>query len=218
MPAEIEIPRGWIIAIAGVLIVVCALIGWINTPFGDDGKPLFLSPERRAILRYIESAGRWAGRLQKVEEMLDDLTPPTPVPPTPSPTPVVQSTPAVTSTEAVTPTPVLTATIPGTVAPLITLPAPASQAGDLYERAHNAREAYQELSDLAQEIERTRVPDALIGLHGLVVQALETHLLWAEGILTYAGAPDAVDPYNLAFLRLEAMAALDTLETNIGGQ
>ena len=54
--------------------------------------------------------------------------------------------------------------------------------------------------------------DPLIGLHGLVGRALEAHLAWADGVLVYVGAPEAIDLAELVQLRAEAQAAASDLE------
>lgn len=179
MVAEIEVPRRAaiiavvLLAIAGVAVL--GLLGWANSPRTAEGRPLFLSPERRAILRYLDTAGDWAGRLADVGALLDGLMPPT------------------ENSELPTP------------------PSPEAQPANLYRRTHDARKARTALEDLAREVERERVPDALVGLHDLVVGALEAHLAWADSVLVYVGAPEAVDPGELAALQAEARAALEAL-------
>jgi hypothetical protein len=53
----------------------------------------------------------------------------------------------------------------------------------------------------------------LAGLHqGLVLPALEAHLLWADGVLAAVGAPESVSAEELAVLRDDAGARLTALE------
>jgi len=98
---------------------------------------------------------------------------------------------------------------------LPTPPPPDAQPVDLYQRTHDARKARTALEDLAREVERERVPDALVGLHGLVVGALEAHLDWADGVLAYVGAPEAADPDELAALQTRAYTALEALRQTL---
>jgi len=184
MAAEIEIPRRTLRVITVLLaafgLAMLGFLGWANSPRDAGGRPLLLSPERRAILRYLDTAEGWAGRLAEVGALLDGLMPPDAGPPANSELP--------------------------------TPPAPEAQPADLYRRTHEAQKARAALEDLAREVERARVPDALMGLHGLVVDALGAHLAWADGVLAYVGAPEAVDPGELAALRAEARARLADFE------
>ena len=62
-------------------------------------------------------------------------------------------------------------------------------------------------------MEQARVPDALAGLHqGLVLPALEAHLLWADGVLAHIGAPESVSAEDLAVLQKNVGDALAALE------
>jgi hypothetical protein len=57
------------------------------------------------------------------------------------------------------------------------------------------------------------VPDALTGLHrGLVLPALEAHLLWADGVLAHVGAPESMSAQDLTTLRGDARATLIAVE------
>ena len=186
---EIEVPRRLIVVAVTLVVVVGAtalgFLGWANSPRDGAGRPLLLNPERRAILRYLDTAAGWADRLAQVGALLDGLMPPEP------PAPAVDSA-------------------------LPTLPPPEEQPVDLYQQTHDARQARDALGRLAREMERAEVPDALIGLHGLAGRALDAHLAWADGVLIYVGAPEAVDPAELAQLRAGAQAALRDLEGALG--
>jgi hypothetical protein len=103
--------------------------------------------------------------------------------------------------------------ISGEDAALPTLPAPGEQPADLYRRTHDAQAAFDALRRLAAEMEQAQAPEALLGLHqGLVLPALEAHLLWADGVLARVGAPESVSVDDLAALRGEAEDALAALE------
>jgi hypothetical protein len=185
--AEIEVPRR-VAGIALTLIVIASVavlgfLGWANSPRDGDGRPLLLTAERRAVLRYLNTAEGWAERLAETGKRLESLMPP----------------------EA--------NVIEGEDSALPTLAAPGEQPPDLYRRTHDAQAACTALQALAAEVEQTQVPDALAGLHqGLVLPALETHLLWADGVLAHVGAPESVSVENLAALHDKAGDALAALE------
>ena len=158
-------------------------LGWANSPRDGDGRPLLLTAERRAVLRYLNTAEGWSGQMAKVGTNLEGLVSP--------------------EARAVT--------VEDTALP--TLPAPREQPADLYRRTHDAQAAYETLQALAAEVERAQVPDALAGLHqGLVLPALEAHLLWADGMLAHVGAPESVSAEDLAALQKNAGDALAALE------
>jgi hypothetical protein len=198
---EIEVPRRvvWAVVAALALVAVAALglLGRANSPRDGEGRPLLLTPERRAILRYLEAARGWAERLAEAGERLDGLMP-------------VGSAPKDKAADP-PPTPAAGTDAPGKEDE--TPPEPEAQPADLYRRAHEAQAARTALEDLAREAERARVPDALVGLHGgAVLAAVEAHLDWADGVLAWIGAPASVDPGSLAALRDEARDALASLE------
>jgi hypothetical protein len=185
--AEIEVPRR-VASVALALIVVLSVavlgfLGWANSPRDGDGRPLLLTTERRAVLRYLNTAEGWAERLAETGKRLESLTPP--------------EAKVVVGEDTILPT----------------LPAPGEQPPDLYQRTHDAQAAYETLQGLAAEVEQARVPDALAGLHqGLALPALEAHLLWADGVLAHVGAPESVSAEDLAALRKNAGDALASLE------
>jgi hypothetical protein len=187
MQAEIEVPRrvaGVVLAlIAVVSVAVLGFLGWANSPRDGEGRPLLLTSERRAVLRYLDTAEGWAGEIAEAGQHLESLMPP--------------------EAKMVT----------GEDAALPTLPAPVEQPADLYGRTHDAQAALAALQALASEVERAQAPDALIGLHqGLVLPALEAHLVWADGVLAAIGAPESVSAEDLAALRGDARARLTALE------
>jgi hypothetical protein len=185
--AEIEVPRR-VASIALALIIVTSVavlgfLGWANSPRDGDGRPLLLTAERRAILRYLDTAEGWTERMSEAGRRMEGLMPPE------------------------------TRTVTGEDPALPALPAPEGQPADLYRRTHDAQAACTALQGLAAEVERAQVPDALAGLHqGLVLPALEAHLLWADGVLAHVGAPESVSAQDLAALRKDARAHLAALE------
>jgi len=179
---EIELPRR-LLAAAGICLAVAALllVGIAASPRNAEGRPLLLSPERRAILRYRRLVGNWAGRLEEVAARCDRLTP------------VQSGEDREGSGELPTP------------------PVPASIPGDLYGKAHQAQEALEVATTLQVEVERARVPATMVGLHGLVTAAVEAHVEWAGAVLSYVGAPGPVQVERLTELRRVALEALGLL-------
>lgn len=76
-------------------------------------------------------------------------------------------------------------------------PAPASYPEDIYSRAHQARDARDQLERIRREMERTEVPASLSGLHAMVVDAVEAQLWLANAVLDSVGAPGAVEPAEI---------------------
>ena len=191
--AEIEVPRrvaSIALALIGVVsVAVLGFLGWANSPRDGDGRPLLLTAERRAVLRYLNMAEGWAERMSEAGRHLEGLMP----------------------TEV--------KVVEGKDAALPTLPAPGEQPSDLYRRTHDAQAAYTALQALAAEVEQAQVPDALAGLHrGLVVPALEAHLLWADGVLAHVGAPESLSAEDLAALQDDAGYALAGLKEALAGE
>lgn len=208
---EVEIPRRaltlTLLALVVASLATLGLLGWANSPRDGDGRPLLLTPERRAIRRYLSAAAGWTMRLEEVGETLDELTPlslavqeETQTPPD-----------TLTLSDTLTLTGVLTVELP----PAVTLPAPATPvalSADLYRRVQEAQKAQEALLDIGRQIERTAVPDALAGLRDtFIVPALRAHVAWCDAVLVYAGAPDAIEPARLAALQAQAHAALEAL-------
>jgi hypothetical protein len=185
--AEIEVPRR-VASVALTLIIVASVavlgfLGWANSPRDGGGRPLLLTAERRAVLRYLNTAEGWTERMSEAGRRLEGLMPPE------------------------------VKMVIGKDTALPTLSAPEEQPGDLYRRTHDAQVACSALEALAAEVERAQVPDALAGLHqGLVLPALEAHLLWADEVLAAIGAPESVSAENLAVLHDDAGDALAALE------
>jgi hypothetical protein len=59
----------------------------------------------------------------------------------------------------------------------------------LYAQSETARTVAVRLEQLRQEVERTRIPTSMLAFHGLVLEALEDHLVMAQVALGYTGAP-----------------------------
>lgn len=71
---EIEVPRGFAIAIVVVVVVGLLLtVGMVSSPRDAAGRPLLLSPERRAILKFLRQAEGWEREFQRILADLDRL-------------------------------------------------------------------------------------------------------------------------------------------------
>lgn len=205
---EVEVPRRVLaLAVVGLFLVglvVLGRLGWANSPRGGDGRPLLLTPERRAVRRYLDTAAAWAARMRGVGETLDGLTP---VGSSLGSASEVEATAVLTLTEVVT----AVALPPAAELPMPA--APVSPPGDLYRRVHAAQAAREALEGIEREVERTAAPEALVGLRdAFVLPALEAHVAWSDGVLAYVGAPESVRPDELMGLQAGAHAALAALE------
>lgn len=73
---EIEIPRRLTaIVLSLAFLVILTLVGLAASPRDASGHPLLLSPERRAVLHYLNRSRDWARRLESLQSRLDALTP-----------------------------------------------------------------------------------------------------------------------------------------------
>jgi hypothetical protein len=73
---EIEVPRRFALTAIVILVVLLLyLIGQGASPRDAAGHPLLLSPQRRAVLHYLNRCRDWAGRLEILRGRLDRLTP-----------------------------------------------------------------------------------------------------------------------------------------------
>jgi hypothetical protein len=85
---EIEVSRRTLDAlkVTGMvsILLIVGLVGWANSPRDGEGNALLLSPQRRAMLGYLNAARGWATRLRVAAVQLDELMPPR-VEPAPTP-------------------------------------------------------------------------------------------------------------------------------------
>ena len=79
MPTEVEVPRRFLDVVRivgiGLGLAVLGLVGWANTPIDDHGHPLLLTPQRRAIRRYLDRSARWSEAMDEVARELERLMP-----------------------------------------------------------------------------------------------------------------------------------------------
>jgi hypothetical protein len=74
MKYDIEIPQ----SIFRSLLIILALMGMVilghlNSPVGENGRPLLLSPRLSQITRYQNHAQRWSAELAEVDTGLQEL-------------------------------------------------------------------------------------------------------------------------------------------------
>ncbi len=121
---------------------------------------MLLTRQNYAIKQYIDHAHAWADVLQRAGGTLDGLVPPA----------AGQS-----RAESGEPEP---------------YPTPIARPGDLYSRARTAREAQDEILAVKRQVEQTAVPETMVGLHGLVINAVDAALSLGQATLDLVGAPD----------------------------
>lgn len=78
MKYDVEIPKSILRTFFRVLLILLALlgmgvIGYYNSPKGENGRPLLLSPRLAEITRYQHHALRWGGELQEIQTGLQAL-------------------------------------------------------------------------------------------------------------------------------------------------
>ncbi len=95
-------------------------------------------------------------------------------------------------------------------------PTPIARPGDLYGRARTAREAQEALLTVKREVEQTAVPETMVGLHGLVINAVDAHLALGQAVLDLIGAPGGEPAARAAAQR--AQEALGVLQEALAQQ
>lgn len=78
MKYDVEIPKSILrtvfrSVIIGIVLVGMGIIGYYNSPKGENGRPLLLSPRLAEITRYQHYAVHWAGELQEIQTGLLSL-------------------------------------------------------------------------------------------------------------------------------------------------
>jgi hypothetical protein len=78
MKYDVEIPKSSLRAILRVLFILAVVIGLIglgrlNSPVGENGLPILLSPRLAQVTGYQHAAQRWAGELQEIQDGLSAL-------------------------------------------------------------------------------------------------------------------------------------------------
>ena len=74
MKYDIEIPQSIVRALLIVLALTgMVILGYLNSPMGENGRPLLLSPRLSQITRYQNHAQRWSAELAEVDNGLQEL-------------------------------------------------------------------------------------------------------------------------------------------------
>ena len=87
----------------------------------------------------------------------------------------------------------------------------------LYAQSETARAVAVRLEKLRQEVERTRIPTSMLAFHGLVLEALEDHLVMAQLALDYTGAPTEENRASLEQWLGTCKESLGTLREALDG-
>jgi len=74
MKYDIEIPQSIVRALLIILALTgMVILGYTNSPVGETGRPLLLSPRLSQITRYQNHAQRWSAELAEVDIGLQEL-------------------------------------------------------------------------------------------------------------------------------------------------
>ena len=78
MKYEIEIPgtllhKSFVVLLIGLGLTGLVLLGCQDSPVGQNGQPVLLSPRLAELTRYQHYAKTWAGELQAIQAGLDSL-------------------------------------------------------------------------------------------------------------------------------------------------
>ncbi len=203
---DIDAVRGWVVSLSLGVVMLLGLIGAAVSPI-VDGHPVILTRERLAIKSYLDAVEDWLTRFEDIAMRLNKLEP------------TVMSVPSAAS--AITPmhslgistTAVATASLPTHIdlppqVPLPTLQPPVNQLSNLYDRAHQAEQATQDLQAIDHVMQSIEVPTSLNGLHTLAMTTLQDFAAWSSTVLDAIGAPSAD---NLAAIQPARQGALDSL-------
>ena len=129
---------GWILF---GLAVFFTIIGAFVSPLDDQGKPVLLLPEVKAVEDYRKSAQTWISELNVLD---------------------------------------------GEIAHIIA----ADQQGDLFSQSRSAQQTLQHAVELAQQVDRTRVPPIGMGMHEQMLSTTLSYLEAARSALQWVSAPE----------------------------
>ena len=147
------------------IVVLFTVIGGLVSPIDDQGNPVLLLPDVKAVEDYRQSAQSWITELTVLE---------------------------------------------GEIAHIIA----ADQQGDLFSQSRSAQQTLQHAIELAQQVDRTRVPPIGMGLHEQVLSTTMTYLEAARSALQWVSAPEKKNQ-DSAIQKLEdARKMKSELETN----
>jgi hypothetical protein len=97
-------------------------------------------------------------------------------------------------------------------------PSPVSHPESIYNRAHQVRDARDQLEKTRLEMERAEVPPSLGGLHAMGVDAVQAQLWLADTVLDSIGAPVAVEPAEMMARLQRAQELLHSLQQTLATQ
>lgn len=97
-------------------------------------------------------------------------------------------------------------------------PVPVAHPEDIYSRSDRIRDAQSHLEKIRREMERTKVPPSLEGLHALAVDAVEAQLGLANVVLDSVGAPGVVEPSEIMTRSQRAKELLNALQEALDAQ
>ena len=153
---------GWILF---GLAVFFTIIGAFFSPLDDQGKPVLLLPEVKAVEDYRRSAQTWISELN----ILD-----------------------------------------GEIAYIIA----ADQQGDLFSQSRSAQQTLQHAVELAQQVDRTRVPPIGMGMHEQMLSTTLSYLEAARSALQWVSAPEQENQDQAIQLLEDARQMKSELEKN----
>lgn len=199
--------RGWIVALALVLVVVLLwLLGRGHTPV-VNGRPAVLTPQRKAVLDYLSGANGWTNEVASCNVVLEGLMP---VTRTARVEVELSATPTPTATAEA---PVLTSTV-GITVPLLPTATPIPMAspmlpGDLLSRVEQIGHTRALLQRLADLLAVRKPPPGMEGVHGLIGEAVAASQAWCDALLDYYSDPAPEKVAVILEARAGATAALD---------
>ena len=153
---------GWILF---GLAVFFTIIGALVSPLDDQGKPVLLLPEVKAVEDYRKAAQSWISELN----ILD-----------------------------------------GEIGHIIA----ADQQGDLFSQSRSAQQTLQHAVELAQQVDRTRVPPIGMGMHEQMLSTTLSYLEAARSALQWVSAPEQENQDQAIQLLEDARQMKSELEKN----
>jgi len=153
---------GWILF---GLVVIFTIIGGFVSPLDEQGKPVLLLPEVKAVEDYRKSAQTWISELN---------------------------------------------TLDGEITYIIA----ADQQGDLFSQSRSAQQTLQHAVELAQQVDRTRVPPIGMGMHEQMLSTTLSYLEAARSALQWVSAPEQENQDQAIQILEDARQMKSELEKN----
>ena len=153
---------GWILL---SLAVIFTIVGALVSPLDEQGKPVLLLPEVKAVEDYRRYAQAWISELTVLD---------------------------------------------GEIAHVIA----AEQQGDLFSQSRSAQQTLQHAVELAQRVDRTRVPPIGMGLHEQILSTTLNYLEAARSALQWISAPEQKNQDQAIQILEDARQLKSELEKN----